>query len=138
MTWIANHFSKNRYYFRAGRMFWFREIPGIISMRYENLETELNTILSLCGLPTVTLPEVGVSEERQIEVPVVQGSDMGMEDPRKDGVGMELLAEKRRRHYSTYYDADTRHFVEWCFLHEINELGYQFEEVPPWKPRERP
>ena len=88
-------------------MFWFRKLPGIATIRYENLETELNFILEERGLDPVSLPMFGVSEERE------------------------------GRHYSTYYDAHTRHFVEWCFLDEIRELGYRFEENPPWQPKDR-
>jgi hypothetical protein len=135
LEWFASHFSKNRYYFRAGRMFWFREIPGIITIRYENLEEELNTILEARGLPAVKLPQFGVSKDRlKFSSPDDPFPDkMHQVDLKKLPKG--VTAE--RRHYSTYYDGHTRHFVEWCFLPEIKELGYEFQEDPPWLPKER-
>ena len=137
MEWIAGHYSKNRYYFRAGTMFWFREIPGIITLRYENLQEELNNVLTARGLPKVVLPQFGVSEDRQIEVQVFDPTLplQVVQNPIPDRI--EVKTEKRSRHYSTYYDAHTRHFVEWCFLKEIRELGYRFEENPLWLPKDR-
>lgn len=106
LGWLASYFSKNRGYFWPGRMFKFREVEGITLLRYEHLERDLNHILGVQDLGPVELPKVGVSEERE------------------------------GRHYSRFYDHDTRHFVQWCFLPEITALGYQFIEDPLWLPEE--
>jgi hypothetical protein len=102
LVWIANHFAQNRGYFWPGRMYRFSKVPGIINLRYENLGYDLNVLLEARGLPKVELPRVGVSEERE------------------------------GRHYSTFYDHDTRHFVEWCFLEENRTFRYCFREDPAW------
>ena len=107
LEWLALQFARNRGYYWPGKLFWFRDVPNIILLRYENLEDELNHLLQARGLKPVVLPKFGVSEKRE------------------------------GRHYSTYYDPDTREFVKWCFLPEINELGYKFEEQPKWEKTQR-
>jgi len=98
LGWLAIHLSKNRYYFRAGTLWWFLDlVPGIVPLRYESLEADLNALLKIHGLPAVNIPVVGVSEERG------------------------------HRHYREYYDEHTREFVRWCFLREIDRLGYDFD-----------
>lgn len=130
MEWIAGHYSKNRGYFWPGRMFLFRTVPGIILLRYENLQTELNTILQARDLPEVVLPKFGVSEDRLAPVPVTEpGVYAVVANPT---IPDHVETEKRTRHYSTYYDSHTRALVNWCFLPEINKLGYRFEENPKW------
>lgn len=100
LTWLAIHLSRNRYYFRAGEMWWFlHQVPGIRVYRFENMQAEVSALLVDHGLPEVEIPLVGVTKDR------------------------------KRRHYSEFFDKNTRHFVEWQFLKEIRELGYRYEEV---------
>jgi len=102
LVWLSRFWSRNRYLFRPGRMFRFLELPNVIALRYENLDEDLNHVLEKFGFPQVELPHVGVSEERE------------------------------GRHYSEFYDSETRLLIDWAFRPEINDLGYSFEEVPSW------
>lgn len=115
LYWLASHFSKNRYYFRAGDMWWFTRIPGVRILKYEHLQVQLDTLLQEFYIPEVDLVSTGPSWSRMH----YEGED------------------QVRRHYSLYFDSHTRHFVEWCFLKEINHFHYAFEEVPSWEGKGR-
>jgi hypothetical protein len=98
LKWLAIHISKNQYYFRPGRMFWFLEqVPDIIVLRYESLAADLNALLTVHGLPKVEIPKVGVSYGR------------------------------KGRHYREYFGGHEAQFIHWCFKPEILELGYFFD-----------
>ena len=107
LIWLTRHVSRNRYLFRPGSMWRHAQIPGAVAVRFERLDEDLNRVLRTFGLPQVDIPEVGVSHERE------------------------------RRHYSTYYDSETRLFVRWAFGPEIERFDYDFEEDPPWHKEER-
>ncbi len=69
-------------------------------IRYENLEEELNCILQSAHLPKVELKKKNVSVGR-------------------DG-----------RHYSEFYNSQTRDYIENRFGNEIRRFGYEYEPVP--------
>jgi hypothetical protein len=67
-----------------------------ITLRYEDLPWALNDVLEVWGLPAVKLPRENVSEARKCS------------------------------HYRTFYDHETREYVNNRFKDEIERLGYKF------------
>jgi hypothetical protein len=67
-----------------------------IELRYEDLPWALNDVLEVWGLPAVKLPRENVSEARKCS------------------------------HYRTFYDHETREYVNNRFKDEIERLGYKF------------
>lgn len=57
--WIARHTSKEPFYCRPNRLFYFLvDVPGTIYIHFEHLSDDLNFLLNLWKLPKVDLPHI--------------------------------------------------------------------------------
>jgi len=58
--WVLRQIRRRRSYCVPQRLWYFRkEVPETLCIRFENLEDDLNTLLSLFELPDVSLAHVG-------------------------------------------------------------------------------
>jgi len=97
LNWLVYHFMSNRYLFPAGGCYRFLEVPGIRTLRHDNLQDELDELFLEFDMEPVKLQLVGDS------------------------------AERAGRHYSHYYDSQSAGFVAWAFRKEIEQLHFRFE-----------
>lgn len=99
-SWLGYHFMENRYLFPAGGMYRFLKVPGIVALRYESLQDDLDELFLAHGIEPQVLEKVGESEERA------------------------------GRHYREWYNGLSAAFVAWSFRPEIEALGYRFDGPP--------
>lgn len=102
--------------------------------RFENLQADFDRVCEAVGLPQGKLPHANKSLQRHTVLSVLRG------EPRKIVRNLKRIVLRGRaerntfRHYSEYYDAETRDRVAQIYRQDIEAFGYQFAG-PPAKDR---
>jgi len=102
--------------------------------RFESLQADFDQVCQAVGLPLGTLPHANKSLQQHTVLAVLRG------EPRKIVRNLKRIVLRGRaerntfRHYSEYYDAETRDRVAQIYRQDIDAFGYQFAG-PPGKGR---
>ena len=78
--------------------------------KFENLQTDFNTICDNINVENIELPHINKSK---ISNPVLS---------------FIKIKERPNKHYSEYYDTETKEFVEQIYKNDIEKFNYHFEE----------
>ncbi len=80
----------------------FNSAPCDFIARFENFDVDFANLLDILNLPQIPYKSYNISEDR--------------------------LSENKKRHYSHYYDNETKKLVEGMYALDLEHLGYEFEQ----------
>jgi hypothetical protein len=95
--WVARHISKEPFYCRPQKLFYFFvDVKNVVPVHFNHIESDVDHILHVNNLPSIELPYISEKKRGKIST-------------------REL------------FSPDAADFVNWYFKEEIKRFGFVFE-----------